>query len=164
MIKLYTQFGELIVCNKAEFLGMVPHETVGPKVDLPYITGLNEEIGSFNMINKKLDINSNLQFFSNKHFPKKRMMDVVMELGTNYMFPETLHCVIVGKNFYLYSDPVVYEFAGKYQVISKKYQDVYSCSIEHSGIMDKIQRFKATRLAKRMFPDVLEVDGWLYSC
>ena len=58
MIKLYTQFGELIVCNKAEFLGMVPHETVGPKVDLPYITGLNEEIGSFNMINKKLDINS----------------------------------------------------------------------------------------------------------
>lgn len=166
MIKLYSQFGELIVCNKAEFLRMVPHENVGPKINIPYmVPSSNTDYGitmKYDIYN--INLASNLQFFSNKYFPEQDIMDVSIEMVKNYANLETLYAVIIGKNLYLYCDPVVYEFAGKYQVISKGFKDVYSSSIEHSGIMDKIQRFKATRLAKKMFPYALEVDGWIYSC
>lgn len=169
MIKLYTQFGEVVICNKDEFLRMVPHESVGPKIDLPYVrpsTGMYNITDNVTMeySNFVVDLNSDLQFFSNKHFPEQYLHDVTIEMAVNYANIETLYAVIIGKNFYLYCDPVVYEFGGKYQVVSRSFKDVYSCSIEHSGLRDKIKRFKATRLAKKMFPDLLEVDGWLYSC
>lgn len=165
MLKLYTQFGELRVCDKNEFLSMVPHENLGPKISIPYsVPVMSSELPEFTFKLYDVDLANNLQFFSNKHFGEHDIMDVMLDMVENYASIDTIYAVIIGKNFYIYSEPVVYEFAGRYQVVSKGFQDVYSCSIEKSGLMDKIKRFKATRLAKKMFPDLLEVDGWLYSC
>ena len=167
MIKYYAQWGKLVVCTKAEFLATVPREEYIDTVVYPYVVAPPSFVTSMEVLSPSMEIvkyepRLDLQFFSNKHFPEHDINDVIIEMAQNYAGIEEIYAVLIGKNFYIYSHPKILTSNGNYQVISRNYKDVYSCSVEHSGIIKGVNIVKATRLAKKMYPEAEEVNGMLY--
>ncbi len=170
MIKHYTQLGPVNIYSKKEFLDVVDTENLPSSLyNTPYVyfDDTYDDIGglapSMKIRNRQYDTGLNLQLQSDEFLEKgnlNNIMDIIYEItyGT-----EDVSVVLSKGIAYIYSSPVKIMFDGKWQIIDRKMDKVYSIPIKGSGIKG-ISKIKATRLAKKMYPNA-EIDGdWLYIC
>lgn len=162
--RYFSRFGEIYVYDKLSFIKDAEKLTYPrPKVKIPVVRSttvgaLNSEL-TFRYEQVDLDLTGDV-FNYDKDLGKISFNDALNEISIRGMFPDTMVAILIDDSFYIYNRPKLHCYGNHGIVVNHNCEPVYKINAESSGLF--VKRFKATKLAKKIYPDAEEKDGWIY--
>lgn len=163
--KYYTQFGELYVYDKL-LLVCDLEKVLEPSsvVDFPVTRSrpISPTIPEYTFRYERIKVDLTKEVFKyDKDLGKINFNDAINEIAIRGMFPNTMVAVLIEDSFYIYNDPKLHCYKKYGKVLNRNLEPVYKINAISSGLLKNI--FKATKLAKKIYPNAKEKDGWIYT-